>query len=132
MKRDGRSKYMRLVISRLESVLAERESELPARFKVVRVDGAQSDWQIAISIEPEPAIDGWYDYEALFTEIATGINEDFKDNKWYCGIEVRVPLQFLGKLGAAVKMARHDQDLDNSRFRSVRLQKGSDDDGKRL
>ncbi len=94
----------------------------------MRVDGVQSDWKLAISIDPEPAIDGWYDYEELFKEIAEGINEEFKGNRWYFGIEVRVPLQFLGELGAAVKKAHLDQDLDNSRFRSVRLQKGPHDD----
>jgi hypothetical protein len=128
MMQGDRSKYVQLVTRRLESILAERESELPARFKIVRVDGVQSDWKLAISIDPEPAIDGWYDYEELFKEIAESINEEFKGNRWYFGIEVRVPLQFLGELGAAVKKAHLDQDLDNSRFRSVRLQKGPHDD----
>lgn len=123
---NGRDEYVGRVVERLKRLLDERREALVSEFSIARVDAVQTDGPVSISLDARPGDEGWHDCEELFREIAIAINDEFSRDKWYFGIDVQVPLNYLGARGARARLANIEQDLDNTRFRSVRFREDRD------
>jgi len=117
----SRKRYIKKVTAYLERDLKNRKHQLPVELKIRSVHGAQSDWKLFLDLGPLESTDEWFDCEDLFKEMARSINDAFVKNKWYYGIVINVPLNFLGKLGAQAKLDRLQQEQDDSQYRSIRL-----------
>ncbi len=120
----NRDAYIKKVIRFLEKQLVRKRELLPKEFEVSRVHGAQSDWKLFIELQAKEDTQDWFDCEGLFQDLASAVNEEFASNKWYFGIVIEIPLNYLGELGAKAKLANIQQERDNSLYRSVRLEKG--------
>lgn len=119
-----RIRYIKDVTEFVEKLLSQRRCEMPTGFKIKSIRGAQSDWRLTIEIGPEEDTENWFDCEELFQDIVRIVNDKFASNKWYFGITIDVPLNYLGKLGSKTKLDRIHQEQDNLQYRSIRLKKG--------
>ena len=120
----NRDAYIKKVIRFIEKQLASNLDQLPSAFEIAGVHGAQTDWKLTVELRAIEESEVWFDCEELFRRLASEVNDKFASNKWYHGIVIEIPLNYLGELGAEAQLAKIQQERDNSLYNSVRLEKG--------
>lgn len=118
---NSRDKYVSRVVLHIERELETLNKALPVALKVDSVTGTQADWKLGIGIETQAVSTEWFDLFEVLSVLGSQVNEEFKRDKWYFGIELLVPDRLLGKVGFENLKRRQQQERDNDDFRHVRL-----------
>src|SRR5947209_2230202 len=109
-----RQDYVNRIVARLGAML-DAESRLPCKFVISGGQTIQSDFPITVYLEPATPCDGIFETENVFSDLQQRLNDEFRSDPLYFGINVGVPYRFLGQH----RLRQHhvtqlEQDEDNN------------------
>ena len=93
-------------VERARALLAERASLLPTTFRVELGKRSEEDRCLVIRFVPAKEPAGMYQCQGPFIEVCDLLNTEFERDRGYMGVELEVPLDFLGDLGIAMSFRR--------------------------
>jgi hypothetical protein len=87
---------VRRVVERATELLKSKQSLLPGKLEV---DGELAGGSVLVRFRPERSTAWMHQCQGVFQEICEALNAEFENDRGFMGIELEVPLEFLGDLG---------------------------------
>jgi hypothetical protein len=110
--------FDRLVLQRLNELLAQWQDKLPVSFRCVGVHRPYADAPVMLLLEPDNEIQP-VDCESVFSEVNKALVESFVSHECYFGLSIAVPHKYLNY--QRYTQDQRERQADNERYRKIRL-----------